>query len=268
MEKIILTLTTVPDRLKNKNPYGFKAVIYSLMTQAYENYEVHLNIPKINKKTGEEYIIPEWLEELNNLYVRRNVLRIFRTDDYGPITKLYPTIKRIQEPETIIIVLDDDLIYDSRMIEEHLRLRKEDNEVVWAFAGLNALDNFKFAGIERFVCAVNEKTRVSIVEHYKTVSYTRKMFDDDFNEDFISKGWADDEVVSAYIGMKKIKKYVGKCNYIPSWETEEEWRKYGIVESFPVVNRCEGHGKDDGCYLYRIENLDKIEPEISEYLRV
>lgn len=267
MEKVIITLTTVPTRLNNQTPYGFKAVIYSLMTQAYENYEVHLNIPKINKKTGEEYVIPEWLKELDGLWMRGNVLRIYRTEDYGPVTKLYPTIKRIQEPERIIIVLDDDLIYDSRLIEEHLDLRKKNNDVVWAFAGINALENHQFAGIDRFVGAVKNDTRVSIVEHYKSVSYTRGMFHDDFNEEFINKGWADDELVSAYMGMKGIKKYVGKTKQIPIWETEEEWRKYGKVESFPVINRCQGVGKKDGCDLFRIENLEKINPEISKYLK-
>lgn len=267
MEKIIVTLTTIPGRLQNQHPYGFKSVIYSLMTQAYENYEVHLNIPEVNKKTGEEYVIPEWLEELNNLKVRGNKLKIFRTEDYGPITKLYPTIKRISDPERIIIVLDDDLIYDSRMIEEHLRLRNEDNSVVWAFAGINALDDFEFQHLTPFVGAVNKKARVSVVEHYKTVSYTRSMFDDDFNEDFISQGWADDEIVSAYMGMKKIKKYIGKCNFIPINKTEKEWVKYIKVETFPVISGCEGRVPKDGCNLYRQENLPKIDPKLYEYLK-
>ena len=124
MEKVILTMTTVPSRLQNKSPYCFKAVIYSLMNQAYENFELHLNIPEVNKKTNQPYVIPDWLEELNNGWVRRNVMRIYRTKDYGPVTKLYPTVQRIKDPNTKIIVVDDDLIYDSRMIEEHLKLRK------------------------------------------------------------------------------------------------------------------------------------------------
>ena len=266
MEKVILTLTTVPNRLKNKSPYGFKAVIYSLMNQAYENFELHLNIPNINKKTGEEYIIPEWLKEIDGMWVRRNRLRIYRTEDFGPITKLYPTVQRITDQNTKIIVVDDDLIYDSRMIEEHLKLRKKNNDVVWAFAGIKALENHQFAGIDRFVGAVNVDTRVSIVEHYKTVSYVRSMFGEDFNENFISKGWADDELVSAYMGMKDIKKYVGSTEYIPKWETESEWRKYGVVESFPVVNRCSGVGTQDGCDLFRIDKDSMIDKELSKHL--
>lgn len=267
MEKIILTMTTVPSRLKNKSPYGFKSVIYSLMNQAYENYELHLNIPEMNSKTNEPYIIPEWLEELNGMWVRRNVMRIYRTKDYGPVTKLFPTIQRIQDPNMKIIVVDDDLLYDSRMIEQHLKLRKKNNDVVWAFAGVNALENHQFAGIDRFVGAVNDDTRVAIVEHYKSVSYTRGMFDEDFNEEFVKKGWADDELVSAYMGMKDIKKYVGATDYIPRWETEEEWRKYGVVESFPIINRCSGVGGNDGCDLFRVDkNETLLDGSLSKYL--
>lgn len=267
MEKVILTLTTIPSRLKNTSPYGFKSVIYSLMNQSHEDYELHINIPEVNKKTGEEYIIPDWLNELNNVWVRRHVLRIYRTKDYGPVTKLYPTVQRIKDPNMKIIVVDDDLLYDSRMVEEHLKLRKKNNEVAWGFAGINALEKHQFSGIDRFVGAVNEDKRVGILEHYKSVSYVRGMFDDDFNDEFVTKGWADDELISAYMGMKGIKKYVGATNYIPKWETEEEWRKYGVVESFPVINRCSGVGGHDGCDLFRVDKEEiLLDPSLSKYL--
>lgn len=267
MQKVILTLTTIPERLNIKSPYGFKSVIYSLINQDYENFEIHINIPNFNKKTNQEYTLPEWLKELDGQWFRRNVLRVFRTEDYGPVTKLYPTIKRINDLNQVIIVLDDDLIYHSGMIKEHLKLRNKDNEVVWAFAGINALENHKSFGIDRFVIGVNEDTRVSIIEHYKTVSYLRGMFDDDFNEEFISKGWADDELISAYMGMKKIKKYVAATDYIPKWNTEEEWRRYGVVESFPIINRCQGLSNNDGCNIFRVEGLPKIDNDISHYLK-
>jgi hypothetical protein len=51
-EKIILTLTTIPERLSFNHPLGLIRVIYSLMNMKYDNYEIHFNIPKINKKTG------------------------------------------------------------------------------------------------------------------------------------------------------------------------------------------------------------------------
>ena len=62
-QKVILTMTTIPNRLNNTTENsGIGPVIKRLTTLSYDNYELHLNIPYRNKKTGEEYIIPEWLK--------------------------------------------------------------------------------------------------------------------------------------------------------------------------------------------------------------
>ena len=108
MEQIILSLTTIPQRLNYHNESGgLKPVIDRLLNLSYGNYEIHLNIPYVNKKNQSEYIIPEWLNLIDN-----PKLKIFRTDDYGSITKILPTLMRIDEnSEQIIITLDDDLEY-------------------------------------------------------------------------------------------------------------------------------------------------------------
>ena len=50
-EKVILTLTTIPERLSYEHPLGLKRVIYSLINLKYDNYEIHFNIPHKNKKS-------------------------------------------------------------------------------------------------------------------------------------------------------------------------------------------------------------------------
>jgi hypothetical protein len=229
-EKVILTMTTIPERLDHDHPMGLRRVIYSLLNQNWKNYEIHFNIPKVSEKTQKPYNIPKWLTELS----QKSNLRIFSTKDYGSITKIYPTLERIPNPEQIIITVDDDLVYESRLIEEHIRLRNDDDSVAWGFAGLNNIgEKFKDAR-DRFVIGVNDKVKVGILEHYKSVSYRRKMFGQDFNEEFIKKGWADDQLISAYMGMKGIKKIVASTNYIPKHKDQEEWRVYGVVESCAV----------------------------------
>jgi hypothetical protein len=261
-EKIILTLTTIPERLSFNHPLGLIRVIYSLMNMKYDNYEIHFNIPKINKKTGIEYIIPDWLNDLNG----RDKLRIFRTEDYGPVTKLYPTLQRITDPNQLIIVVDDDLIYESRLIEEHLRLRERNNGVVWGFAGLNNHGEKFGDARDRFVISVNKDIKVGIIEHYKSVSYRRKFFQDDFNEDFLSKGWADDHLVSAYMGMKNISRMVGQTDYIPKHKDEEEWRKYGVVESFPVIKHSVTQSRNEGCNKFRGVSEPLFDKELYKFL--
>lgn len=261
-EKVILTLTTIPERLSYDHPLGLKRVIYSLLNLKYDNYEIHFNIPNVNKKTETEYIIPEWLKELNG----REKLRIFRTEDYGPVTKLYPTIQRISDPNQLIIVVDDDLIYESRLIEGHLTLREKNDNVVWGFAGLNNVGGKFGDARDRFVIGVNHDVRVGIIEHYKTVSYRRRFFGDDFNEGFLSKGWADDQLISAYMGMKGIEKWVGQTDYIPKHKDQEEWRKYGVVESFPVIKHSITKSRKEGCNEWRMNATPPINKELEKFL--
>jgi len=87
MSKVILSLSTIPSRLKSERPEGIKSCIDSITNQDYENYEIHFNIPLINKKTQEEYLIPEWLE--NHPCDHLKVFRI--EEDYGSVTKIFPT---------------------------------------------------------------------------------------------------------------------------------------------------------------------------------
>jgi len=243
-EKIILTLTTIPERLSFDHPLGLRRVIYSLINLKYDNYEIHFNIPHKNNKTGEEYIIPKWLQDING----REKLRIFRTEDYGPATKLYPTVQRITDPNQLIIVVDDDLIYESRLIEGHLTLRERNDDVVWGFAGLNNLgEKFKDAR-DRFVIGVNHDVRVGIIEHYKSVSYRRRF--------------------SAYMGMNNIIKMVGQSDYIPKHKDQDEWRKYGVVESFPVIKHSVTQSRNEGCNTFRKESEPLYDKNLNQYLNI
>jgi hypothetical protein len=261
-EKVILTLTTIPERLSYEHPLGLKRVIYSLINLKYDNYEIHFNIPHKNKKTGVDYVIPEWLQNING----GEKLRIFRTEDYGPSTKLYPTLQRITDPNQLIIIVDDDLVYESRLIEGHLTLREKNDDVVWGFAGLNNLgEKFKDAR-DRFVIGVNHDVRVGIIEHYKTVSYRRRFFEDDFNEEFLSRGWADDHLVSAYMGIKGIVKMVGQTDYIPKHKDQDEWKKYGVVESFPVIKHSVTQSRNEGCNTFRQESEPLYDKELWKFL--
>lgn len=230
-EKIILTMTTIPNRLIGES---FKLVIDRLTTLSYKNYELHLNIPYINKKTNEEYIIPKWLSNYNS-----NNLKIYRCDDYGSITKILPTILRITDPEQIIITVDDDLLYMDGFIEYHLKKRKYYVDDAIGFAGISAID-----GYCHFCTTIDKDVRIKILEGYKTVSYKRKFFGDDF-EEFVKGSWADDITLSAYMGKNNIKKYV--VNYYGDIDYSAR------VESFPVVRILPN--EFGGCNIFRIENI-------------
>lgn len=233
--KVILTLTTVPNRINRSTPTtGIGPVIDRLTTLSYGNYEVHLNVPYTNKKTKEEYHIPEWLINYSS-----DKLKIFRTEDYGSITKILPTLNRIQDPEQIIITVDDDLEYMDGFIEYHLEKRKHYPNDALGFAGIGSI------GGDCHLCTtVKKDIRVKILEGYKTASYKRGFFEDDF-EDFATGSWSDDVTISAYLGMNRIKKFV------LHYEHDDDFRPR--VESFPVVRILPN--EQGGCWLYRKDNI-------------
>jgi hypothetical protein len=72
--KVTLTLTTSPSRLSDSKygEMGIKSCIESLQNQNYNDFEIHFNIPYINKLTNEEYTIPDWFSDYDKIKVFRN----------------------------------------------------------------------------------------------------------------------------------------------------------------------------------------------------
>jgi hypothetical protein len=235
-QKVILTLTTIPNRI-NRSVGGLKPVIEKLLSLSYGNYEIHLNIPDVCKKSNEKYVIPKWLETIKD-----EKLKIFRTEDYGSLTKILPTIMRLdRNDDTILITVDDDLEYIDGFIEYHLEKRKEYPDCALGFAGISSFD-----GSCHFCTTVQKDTRVKILEGYKTVSYKNSFFKQDFFDEFVDKSWSDDIVLSAYLGKHNIQKIVMNYN------KDNDFR--ARVESFPVV----GHLPNDrgGCFWFRNESTN------------
>lgn len=102
--KVIASLTTLPSRI---NKIG--KMLISILDQTYPVDSIHINIPLFCKRTKEEYVIPEWLTTFPKL-------EIFRTQDYGSITKVAPTFFR--EKEAYIWSVDDDLAYPTYTLQK------------------------------------------------------------------------------------------------------------------------------------------------------
>ncbi len=235
---VILSLSTTPNRLsEEREGWGVRPTIERLLSLSYPNYEIHFNIPYINHKNNVEYIIPEWLHELAQNDER---LKLFRCHDYGSVTKIAPTIMRVEDPETIIITVDDDIVYKDGFIEYHLKKQKFYPDCALSFAGIGSHDS------SCHLCTTLKKdTPMKILEGYKTASYKRKFFENDFFTDFIPKSWSDDVIISAYLGKQKIRKIVMNYN------KDNDFRSR--VESFPVDKVVPN--EKSGCNLYRSESV-------------
>jgi hypothetical protein len=143
MDNIVLTLTTRPERLISAH---FEKVYNSLKNQTISFKKLIINL-SIKEFT---YTIPDYLVKDNNVILHE-------TDICGPCTKLIGSIDIIPE-NTIVIVLDDDIVmrnnfieslYDSYVINPNkvsshfINVRKQFTEVA-GFAGyIFNIDNLK-----------------------------------------------------------------------------------------------------------------------------
>jgi hypothetical protein len=102
---IIATLTTIPSRIDLLKP-----TLDSVLNQTIPIDHIEINIPYKCLRTDEDYIIPEWMKTMDKL-------QIFRTTDYGAITKIAPTLLRHRGKPIGIWSIDDDVIYPSNSLK-------------------------------------------------------------------------------------------------------------------------------------------------------
>lgn len=166
--KYIVSFTTSPTRIHKCRP-----MLNSILEQTRKPDLILLNIPKVFERTGETYEIPKFVE--NSVIV--NVV----DKDYGPGTKLIPTIRyliqnRYDPRNTRIIYLDDDISYMAKMIEtyEAVIAKKDDN--VWTATGFDFL-NMQLNGKRQ------HKDQATIAEGYGSVCVKLSMFDADADTD-------------------------------------------------------------------------------------
>jgi hypothetical protein len=95
---VIATMTTAPDRIHLLEP-----VLQALISgQSRPPDEIHLNIPYRFGRTGQEYILPGFLDQYP--------VKVFRGEDEGPGTKLIPTIRRTPaDADVWFFIVDDDV---------------------------------------------------------------------------------------------------------------------------------------------------------------
>lgn len=103
--RVVVSLSTIPSRVKY-----LSEAIESLLKQSYSIDRIYINLPYRSLRENVEYPL---LEE-DFLDPRVTILRC---EDRGPITKLYPVLDVENDPQTIIITVDDDIHYPQDRIQ-------------------------------------------------------------------------------------------------------------------------------------------------------
>ena len=193
-QRIIVSLSTLPSRVGN-----LYRVLNSILENEIKPDIVYVNIPKYSNREKKEYYIPENLKRMEN--VKINIV----DQDYGPITKLYPTLFEERNPDTIIICIDDDKEYDKKLIGHLVSVSDlYPNECVcvsgWSFINLG------FVALPISLPINNIIKNVDILQCYNGVLYKRKFFDSDFKDVINCKECftTDDILISKYLKYKNV----------------------------------------------------------------
>ena len=118
---IYVSLTTIPNRIKN-----LSKSIDSLLNQTHKPDKIFINIPfkyKRFKETIEKEQIPKFSSK---------TVEIFRCEDYGPGTKLLGSLEKFKK-NSLIILADDDHIYEDYMIEKFYYFYSKAPENAYSF---------------------------------------------------------------------------------------------------------------------------------------
>lgn len=102
---VIVTLTTIPRRMDL-----IADTLKSLLRQTRAPARIVLNVPRYSRREQREYEIPEYLGRLASV-------EIHRCEDWGPATKLIPSLLRFDARQPLLVV-DDDRIYPPTLVED------------------------------------------------------------------------------------------------------------------------------------------------------
>lgn len=131
---IIVSLTTIPERLEKGLPIN---CIKTLLKQSLLPDRIFVNIPTISKKG-----VPYNLDLASKLEELSPIVKVINANkDYGPVTKIIPTLLTLEQEFTQtndiqIILVDDDCFYNFNLVETLTTLkRRNPTELVIGTSG-------------------------------------------------------------------------------------------------------------------------------------
>jgi len=160
---IYVSLTIIPERVKN-----LSKTVNSLLSQKKEPDKIFINVPKKYQRYN-EIIEDNQIPQFNSEKVE-----VVRCEDCGPGTKILGSIDKM-EKDSMVILVDDDNIYEDYMIEKFLYFFKKAPNNAYSFY-VHPLGNFGVGqGADGF--AINTKYLEGIYDFYnKVVKNYKELF--------------------------------------------------------------------------------------------
>ena len=226
--RVVASLTTMPDRY-------FKTVktLHTLNRQTYKLDAIYLSLPEKSRRLGIDY--PPITEEMASLCT------VVKCIDYGPITKIVGGILSEDDPDTVIISFDDDMIYPHTLVEELMAHHQQFPNSALGSSGMLLKyncpmcaitpneDNFLFR-IPKFPVPDTGR-RVDSIYGYAGALYVRKFFPEKamLESEFLKYALNernmfinDDITISGYLSLQNIERRIFPNMPIVSFVLDEE----------------------------------------------
>ena len=216
--KVYITLTTDPKRIK----------LLPLMLSLLDTdnvYKIHVNIPK--KYRNEEPYNTKDIEELKKV----KKVKVFRIEkDMGPITKMLPTIERVKDLNSIIISIDDDIVYPRGLVNEMIyQSDRYPNEIItgngFSFDLFPTEGEYKGYDIDKMkkwweYSTPRRYPQVDVAEGFGAISYRKGLVNIDilhkFNDTSKYCKLSDDITINYMLSINKVKRRLVNNKYLNS----------------------------------------------------
>lgn len=193
---VYLSLTTSPTRIQY-----ISKMLQKIETKHFE--KIVINIPNRYGKDQSTYTIPKELTRRKTIYINRI------QNDYGPISKILPTLAICKNSNDIIISIDDDIKHDTQIFPILIKYCLQNDVVVTGIGkNLSYWSSAKYGKMPRFFPFDHKPTGnyVDLIEGFSGVAYKKKFFPDIELLERLSKVakdcyLSDDLVISFYLKL-------------------------------------------------------------------
>jgi hypothetical protein len=208
--RVVISLTTLPGRYNKLH-----RTLVSMHKQSRKADAIYLGLPKIAKRLQQPY--PELPSETQELCT---VVQL--EQDYGPICKILAGLQKEKDPETIVITIDDDIVYPFDFIEQFVKKAEQYPRSVIGSTGLLIGSSvMNYSSVSALTPDWNRTTgffvppegrAVDILCGVSGIAYRRSFFPDEGQEmlqyDEGSLFYNDDVLISAYLNKRKVERRV------------------------------------------------------------
>ena len=202
--RVIVSLSTVPDRIKNLRP-----TIRSLLRQTRPPDEIVLAIPEFSIREQRSYVVPKYISRLPRLRILRC------SQDWGPATKFIPAVQEelaAGRGNTLIMVVDDDRVYPRDALESYLHYSTQLPDAALCFRGAPMPRSMDWRDAEMtYANELREPQRVAVITGCGSYLIQPRFFDGalwDYSAAPRGAFYMDDIWISGWLSQRGVERYV------------------------------------------------------------